>query len=257
MSEGRPAAGRAPGLPGLVAALAVLCATGGARADELQACAFPSPPTVLMSEGEPQAAGSRRLQMWEFEEAPVFASTADPGGYEAFRRAAAAAVGDIDPVRLLRASPGRNNDLVAEQADAWVRPATCLQKLLQQAQHERIDTFASPTEFLAFVLRSPDGARLRVYFYTANFDGIGRVGPASEPTARDHAAGWTVLAGVHNHNFHPGDPTMNGAVGPSLPDAQFNLRFHAQTGMAEAWITNGLHTAQIPAAAFPLFEQAP
>ncbi|ODT86672.1 MAG: hypothetical protein ABS78_15415 [Phenylobacterium sp. SCN 70-31] len=212
---------------------------------------------MLMAEGEPHAAGSKLLQMWEFDDAPVFASEAEPAGYEAFRRRAAAAVGDTDPLRPLRANPGRNNDLVARHAGAWVRPATCLQKLLQKAQDDRIDTFASPTEFMAFVLRSPDGARLRVYFYTANFDGIGRVGPAAEPAARDHAAGWTVLAGVHNHNFHPHDPTLNGAVGPSLPDAQFNLRFHAQTGMAEAWITNGLHTAQIPAAAFPLFEQTP
>jgi len=187
-----------------------------------------------MAEGEPHAAGSKLLQMWEFDDAPVFASEAEPAGYEAFRRRAAAAVGDTDPLRPLRANPGRNNDLVARHAGAWVRPATCLQKLLQKAQDDRIDTFASPTEFMAFVLRSPDGARLRVYFYTANFDGIGRVGPAAEPAARDHAAGWTVLAG-----------------------AQFNLRFHAQTGMAEAWIPNGLHTAQIPAAAFPLFEQTP
>ena len=114
-----------------------------------------------------------------------------------------------------------------------------------------------PTEFLTFVLRSPDGARLRLYFYTANSDGSGV--SARRPNRRRGTTprGWTVLADVHNHDFHPGDPTMNGAVGPSLPDAQFNLRFHAETGMAEAWITNGLHTAQIPAAAFPLFEQAP
>jgi hypothetical protein len=239
----------------LVVGLATVVAAGPARA--APACAFPAPPTVLMAEGDPHAAGSKLLQMWTFDDAPVFHSVADPAGYSAFRRKAAQAVGDTDPVRRLRTSPGRNNDLVAARAADWIRPATCLQKLLQQVQHTRMDTFQSPTEFLAFVLRSPDGARLRIYYYTANFDGIGRVGPAADPAARDQAQGWTILAGVHNHNFHPNDPKMNGALGPSLPDAQFNLSFHARTGMAEAWITNGLHTAEIPATAFPLFETAP
>jgi len=70
----------------------------------------------------------------------------------------------------------------------------------------------------------------------------------------DDAPVWTIVAMLHNHAFHPGQPELNGAPAPSRPDAQFLVNF-AGSGMAEAWITNGLHTAHIPAAAFGLFER--
>jgi hypothetical protein len=35
----------------------------------------------------------------------------------------------------------------------------------------------------------------------------------------------------------------------------FARSYAARAGLAEAWITNGLHTAHIPAAAFGLFER--
>ncbi|WP_133254286.1 hypothetical protein [Phenylobacterium deserti] len=223
-------------------------------------CAFSRPPMVLLEEGDPHQPGSRWLQVWEVPDTPVLWSQADPDGYQAFRAAVARHVDDPDPLRRLAEAGGdaqhrANNARVAASAVEWIRPARCLQKLLQLSQHERIDTFTAPTEFAAFILRSPDKGQLRIYAYTVNQDGIGRMDPLTDPVIAARKEGWEVLAGLHNHAFHPGRPALNGPLAPSLPDAQFNSRFAEDTGMQSAWITNGLHTVEIPASAFPLFEQ--
>jgi len=219
-------------------------------------CAFPQEARVLHEQGEPQAKGSRLLRVWEAPEGPVWWSTADPKGYGDFRARVRRHAGETDPLRLLQQVPSKNNQVVAENAKAWIGPANCLEKLLQQAQDRRIDTFRDPTEFAAFVLRSPDGKTLRIYSYTVNQDGIGRITPLADPVMADREAGWTVLGGLHNHNFHPGQPLLNAPLAPSAPDAHFNVNFAREAGMAEAWITNGLHTVRIPAAAFHLFDQS-
>lgn len=239
----------------LAAALAASTMASTAFAET--ACRFDAPPKVLMRQGDDHAPGAKLLRVWEMSDRPVLWSTADPVGYGTFRAAVKRHVPDTDPARILAAAPSANNARVAASAAEWVRSARCLQKLLYQRQDQRMPTFTAPTEFAAFVLRSPDGKRLRIYSYTANLDGIGRMDPVSDPVARDHEAGWVVLAGLHNHAFHPGDrPDLNGVVAPSVPDAQFNARFHTVSGMREAWITNGLDTVEIPASAFGSFEGA-
>lgn len=239
-------------LGGCVAAVAALVVVGAACAAEV--CAFPYPARVMAQSSDPHAKGARLLQVWEMDDAPVWWSLAKPRGYAAIEARIAARAGNTDPLHLLAQNPWANNRVVAAQAAEWVRPVNCLEMLLQQAQNDRIDMFEAPTEFAAMVLRSADKRRLRVYFYTINEDGIGRVSPLSEPAIADRQAGWTVLAAMHNHAFHPGQPELNGALAPSTADAQFNVNF-AGTGVAEAWITNGLHTVRIPAAAFGLFER--
>lgn len=239
----------------VLAAALFAAVAGGAQAGPR--CAFPTPPTVLVQDGDAHAKGGRLLQVWDIPNARVLWSRAEPPGYAAFRAKAARLAGETDPVWLLRQTGFRNSAIVAAHAKAWIRPATCLEKLLFQIQDRRIDTFEAPTEFVSFVLRSPDGRRLKVYFYTVNQDGIGRASPVSDPVRTDAAAGWRVLANLHNHNFHPGDPDTNGPLAPSLPDAQVNRNLAAATGLEAAWITNGLHTARIPASAFGAFEAPP
>jgi hypothetical protein len=234
-----------------MAALA-LAAAGGVRAAPAT-CAFAAPPKVLLSEGDAHAKGSKLLQVWDTPDAPVLWSSAEPEGYEAFV-ARAMRQETTDPVALLEQNPYANSHLVAANAAAWIAPANCLEMLLYQAQDQRIETFTAPTEFMAIVLRSPDGARLRVYFYSVNQDGIGRATPIADPAQVDHGAGWTILAGLHNHSFHPGDPKLNGPVAPSNPDAKFNAAFAAEAAMQAAWITNGVSTAHIPAEAFGRFQ---
>jgi len=238
------------GWAGVFAGLAL---GAGARAEE--ACAFPEPPRVIEQAGAADAAGGRLRQVWEMEDRPVWWSRTKPEGYGAFEAKAAAKAGETDPLRLLAQAPSANNRRVAARAADWIGPINCLEMLLQQTQDRRVDTFASPTEFMAIVLRSPDAQRLRVYYYTVNQDGIGRTSPISDLALADRGEGWSVLAALHNHAFHPGTPSLNGLLAPSGPDAQFLANFAASAGLAEAWITNGLHTARIPASAFGRFER--
>jgi len=238
----------------LGACVAMVTALWAGTADAREACVLP-PARVVEQSGDPHAAGGRLLQVWDMADAAVWWSDAEPDGYAAFRAKVAGKAGETDPVKLLAQVPWANNRLVAERAADWIRPANCLEKALQQAQDQRVDTFASPTEFMAVVLRSPDGAKLRVYFYTVNQDGIGRATPVSGPATADSRAGWKVLGVLHNHAFHPGQPELNSPLAPSKPDAKSMVNLAATAGLAEAWITNGLHTARIPAAAFGLFDR--
>ena len=214
-------------------------------------------PTVMLREGASDQPGSRLLQYWEMPNHPVWWSDATPAStaYKDYRRKVAANVSLTDPVRLLQRSPTHNNKIVVAEARNWIRPANCLEKLLQAEQHSRVDAFKTPTEFLSFVLLSADEKRVRVYFYTVNYDGIGAATPVSAPVVQAREDGWTVLAGLHNHGFHPGQPTLDGILAPSSPDAHFNFNFAGRVGMKEAWITNGLHTVRIPASAFGQFER--
>ncbi len=227
-----------------------------------QGCALPEP-EVLMREGDQSAPGGRLVQMWELDaaQAEILWSRTEPqGDYARFRAALNALEMDADPVALLLAAQEahsgaeRHNSRVAiDNAGYWIRPAGCLEMLLTGIQHGRMDTFETPSEFAAFVLRSPNGERIRVYFYTNNYDGLGRVDPVGEPVERDHAAGWSVLIGMHNHAFHPGDPGLNGVLAPGASDAGFHIAMRARVGLEEAWITNGLDTIRMPAASFGEF----
>jgi hypothetical protein len=214
-------------------------------------------PTVMLREGASDQPGSRLLQYWEMPNDPVWWSEATPDSpvYQDYRRKVAANVSLTDPVRLLQRSPTHNNKIVLAEARNWIRPANCLERLLQAEQHSRLDALEIPTEFLSFVLLSADEKRVRVYFYTVNYDGIGAATPVSAPVVQAREEGWTVLAGLHNHGFHPGQPTLDGILAPSSPDAHFNFNFAAKVGMKEAWITNGIHSAHIPASEFSRFER--
>lgn len=228
-----------------------------------EVCVLPPSPRILASEGASSAKGARLLQVWDLSDAPVYWSATDPvdPAFRSFVGGVARHVTVTDPVRLLRTSPAwdnprlkHNNAVVADRADAWIQPAGCLEKLLLTAQHARVDMFERPTEFAALVLRSPERDRLRIYFLTINEDGIGRASPITEPALVDVEAGWRLEVALHNHSFHPGQPSLDGVLAPSEADAQFMTNLAAVSGLQEAWITNGLHTSRIPAAAFALFD---
>jgi hypothetical protein len=172
---------------------------------------------------------------------------------------------DTNPVSLLlrkaslpQTSPGdaRNDSLVARESSRWVFPINCLEMLLIGIQNDRVGVLQQSTEFTAFILRSADGRRLRIYYYTRNEDGIGNVSTILTPVAHDYQEGWTVVANLHNHNFRPGQTDLNAVVSPSLPDAQLYQTLAARYQLREAWITNGLHTVRIPASAFGRLQAA-
>ena len=247
---------------GSIAVALLALALGTTEASAAEICAFPTPPRVITSEGVSSAKGSRLLQVWDVPDARIYWTTADPAdpAFQTFVTDVAKHVSVTDPVRLLRNSPAwdnprlkQSNTLVADWATEWIHPAGCLEKLLLSLQHQRVSLLERPTEFAALVLRSPDGDRLRIYYLTINEDGIGRMSPLTEPAMLDVGAGWHVEIALHNHSFHPGQPSIDGVLAPSEADAQFAANFAADAGLQAAWITNGLHTSRIPASAFGLF----
>jgi len=242
-----------------VAAVFLLFALVEAPAHAAAPCEFPNPPRVIMEDGDPHISGSRLLQVWEAPNHPVYWSEIAPhsGAYGEFRAELNELETAIDPVRLLERSPTENNALVIRRADDLIKPAGCLEMLLVGYQHERLNTFTDPTEFASIILRSPDKARLRVYYYTINHDGIGRMTPVVEPALDDMRDGWQVLVALHNHAFHPDQPELDGILAPSIPDADFHVRFHAESRVEEAWITNGVDTVRMPAASFTDFQREP
>jgi hypothetical protein len=218
-------------------------------------CALPQKPVVLINDSDAHKRGGRLLQVWEIADAPVLWSYADPAsaGYRDFAAKRKEKVPNSDPLYLLAQAPQRNNALVAQNAKEWLRPATCLEKLLMGMQQERLDMFETPSEFSSFVLRS--GKRVRIYFYTNNQDGLGRMTPVTDPIRKDVQQGWRLQFGLHNHPFHPGKPEQNGPPAPSVPDAHFHYNARDELGLAEARITNGVDTVRIPADAFDRFER--
>lgn len=239
----------------LAAALSLIAAATPAHAD--MACAFEGEPRVLMEDGDPHEVGSKLLQLWEVPDRPVLWSQTAPetAEYRRFRDELAERKIETDPVRLLERSPTENNRIVTGNADDWIRPAACLEMLMFGHQHGRLDIFQAPSEFASIILRSADRERLRVYYYTINHDGIGRMDPVVEPALADRRLGWEVLVALHSHVFHPGQPQIDGILAPSEPDADFHVRFHAESGVREARITNGVHTVVMPASSFDEFKR--
>ncbi len=235
-------------------ALVVLTACQAApQPDAAASACFLPEPRVLEQSGNPHGPDGRLLHVWEIADNPVLWSTASPAGaYRDFRDHVLARGIETDPVALLKASPTPNNALVIAHANDWIHPAGCFEKLLTGYQHARIDTFASPTEFASVVMRSPDASRLRIYYFTINQDGIGRMSPLTDPAEEDRQAGWTMEIVLHPHVFHPGQPNLNGLLAPSVADAEFAFNFR-DAGLKQSWITNGIHTVRMPAETFGIF----
>lgn len=241
----------------LALALLTACATSP-DASAPGRCELAETPVVLLASGDPHGPNGKLLQVWTVADDPILWSEASPptSGYVDFLAKLKLSGVETDPVRLLKsAAPMKNNAVVIEHADAWIHPAGCLEKLLLGLQHERIDTFRTPTEFASAVTQSPDGKRLKIYFYTVNQDGIGRASPFTDPAGNDVEQGWTLKLVLHPHVFHPGDATLNGPVAPSVPDAGLAFNLREGLGLRASWITNGISTVRIPASAFDLFER--
>jgi hypothetical protein len=219
-------------------------------------CAFTTAPEVLFESGDPHRSGSELLHYYEEPYPSVLwsARRPPPGSYDRFLAKLMERRVETDPVTLLRGSPWANNSIVARFAREWIVPVNCLEMLLTGAQNARMDLLDAPTEFVSFILRSPDGARVRIYVYTRNEDGIGNVGRIEETIAPALAEGWTLQIVLHNHTFHVDQRVLNAVTAPSEADAQLAGNLARDPGLSEAWITNGLHTARIPASEFGRFE---
>jgi len=154
-----------------------------------------------------------------------------------------------------------NATLLLEGRAGSIRLAACLESLLFREQARRYPMLEHPSEFGAFVLRGR--GRVRVYFSSLETVGAKVRHEVNDRIRADGAAGFEVLAHVHNHTFMfdrvPGDrmwttpETVNdvgGALAPSTTDVQFYRSARETVGLRSAWVTNGLDTARFGAADF-------
>ena len=246
----------------------LLCAgiVTSALAYGASACNLDVRPTVLASAGDPREAGSRLFQVWDLEESAAFYGTTRPRskGYDAFRRDLDQSGLATDVPTLLKSGAKKgetaadvaNRVIALQGAGEWIHPANCLEMLLVGMQNDRMPILMTSTEFVAMLLRSADGRRLRIYHYAKNQEGFGNVSELLDPIARDHRDGWAVIAALHNHNFRMNEGVSSGVLAPSAADAQLQRRLTEALSLQEAWITNGINTIRIPAAEFGRFHAA-
>jgi hypothetical protein len=154
-----------------------------------------------------------------------------------------------------------NATLLLEGRAGSIRPAACLESLLFREQARRYPMLEHPSEFGAFVLRGR--GRVRVYFSSLETVGAKVRHEVNDRIRADGAAGFEVLAHVHNHTFMfdrvPGDrmwtlpetvADVGGALAPSTTDVHFYRSMRESLGLRGAWVTNGLNTAQFSASDF-------
>jgi hypothetical protein len=234
-------------------------------ADQIVAheCQFEENPGVVVVSGDPHIKGSQILQVWDVPNRPVFWTVRRPisDSNDAFLVRLRNSGVETDPVKVMeRASMAQerhNNTIVIREARSWIGPINCLEMLLFSVQNDRINILDDPTEFISFILRSNDGARLRVIFFSKNEYTIGNVSSIVARVAQDRARGWAVAAVLHNHNFQLLKREPSGVVAPSIADAHLNRGLADRLQMEEAWITNGISTVRIPAQYFGQFQTDP
>ena len=172
------------------------------------------------------------------------------------------AAGD-DRMKLESASA----DLVLAGAIGKPQKASCLEALLFLEQARRYPMIAHPTEMNAFILRPPGASRgVRVYWSGSDFVGAKMRDEVTSRIAADLAAGYVLLAHLHNHPFLfdrvIGDrmwttvqtkDDIAGAIVPSGADIQLYRDFHQSSALREAWVTNGFDSMHFDAAEFSRF----
>ena len=227
-------------------------------------CAFETAATTISTSGATHEPGSTLFQVWELDDSAVFwaAETPDSAGYAVFVRHLEESGLETDAAALLRVErqPGEsaadlfNRGIALEEAERWIGPANCLERLLIGMQNERMPILGTPTEFAAVIMRAADARRVRIYHFAKNDVGFGGLGELLAPVGRDSEAGWTVHAFLHNHNFRSGRGVSSGVTAPSAADAQSQLALAEGLQLQEAWITNGIDTIRVPAADFRRFK---
>lgn len=224
----------------------------GRRVADPDTCRFSSPSHVITDED------GLLLHYWIEADRPIFAEPVLPRtpSLDTFRQAISQQF-DTDARAILEAQldqvdgPDRVNvELVLTGEVGTLRPMSCLEALLLASQTDRSETrgtsmFDEPTEFLSYVL-ARDGA-LKIYQYTVDQPGIGRVGPIHDPVEADLAQGWRVVKNIHNHNFFPLSEQPLGGVAPSATDVQAFRGAVERLGLRRASITNGFHSLEMSA----------
>lgn len=224
------------------------------------------PERIVVEEGEASEWHGR----FDLPDLPHLWEPAEPDPVlSEFRQAVHGRLGtEVDPRSLIERQraifarmPGEwsgeavNSALLLEGRAGRITPIGCLEAMPWKWQAARYPMLEHPTEFGAFVLRGH--GRVRVYLSSADRVGQRIRGQVTELVQADTAAGFHLLAHLHNHPFlfdrEVGDrmwtveatrQDVAGALAPSMTDVQFYRNLRASHGLQEAWVTNGLHTSR-------------
>ena len=225
-------------------------------------CRLPAP-TILRRDG------SAVLARWDVPDDPRWSAPVIPDDprYLAYRRAirdagadlarpiADAQRADTEELRELWRREHANADLVYG-GTGRVRRIHCLDAAVFAYQHARHDQLVQPTELLAMVLRKSVGGRgmLRIYFGASDVLFPPKSVYGLDHAARDVADGWRLAVHLHNHTIvkRGGRPAL-GTPAPSTSDVGLLRNVAADLGLASVWVTNGIYTAEVPAAALARF----
>lgn len=145
-----------------------------------------------------------------------------------------------------------NGRIVLAGTVGTLRPASCLEALLVEAQAARFAMAGHPTEFHAIVMERVDAGRrmVRVYFAGSGAPWPPKANLLLEHVDADRRDGWRAVAHLHNHPFLFANGDIAGANAPSMSDVQFWRFLRDEHGVESARVTNGFTTFQAPAADF-------
>lgn len=233
-------------------ALVVIAAVGacaGHRA-ALEPCELPKARTVVVTDG------AARLERWDLVDTGALFTPALPAGaaYRAFRDQARADGAELrrpiadrtppadDAEREMWRREDHNAELMMSGQAGRLRPVQCLEAL----------TFVPERETIVLVLRRD--AATRLYVGTSDQMFPPKTVYGTTQAAADVAAGWRLDVVLHNHTVQRrGDRMALGAPTLSTADVSLFRNLVADLGLREAWVTNGVYTAEVPATAFSKF----
>jgi hypothetical protein len=255
-------------LPAVTAAvLMAACAVRSGRATSALSaagdCRWPVAPVVL------RQAADTVYQSWTYDagQMPERVELSRLPALSAFLDTVRSRVGALDARALLERqaayyasrpdsdSQGEaaNGRIVLAGSAGTLRPASCLEALLVEAQAARFPMASHPTEFHALVMeRVAAGTRqVRVYFAGSSAPWPPKANLLLDHVQADRRDGWRAVAHLHNHPFLFGSGgDIAGANAPSMTDVQFWRYLRESFGIESARVTNGFATFEAPAAAF-------
>ncbi|HUQ06324.1 MAG TPA: hypothetical protein VM261_27665 [Kofleriaceae bacterium] len=213
-------------------------------------CAWPTPGTVVFSEGE---ASLVRHDVTDTGALFTAAQPDDPDyadfrarvrrdGAELREPVADRAPPADDAERELWRREDHNSALVMSGKAGSLRSVQCLEAL----------AFVPERETIVLVLRKD--AATRLYVGTSDQMFPPKTVYGTTQAADDVAGGWRFDVVLHNHTVRTrgagialGMPTL------STSDVSLFRNLVTDLGLRAAWVTNGVYTAEVPAADFPLF----
>jgi len=239
----------------VLALVVTACGHAATPATPPRACRLPEPAIIIRD-------GNAVLVRWDVPDDPVWfgPTLPDDARYRAYRDAIRAAGAEL--ARPIADEPAPTTDVERENwrrerenadlafgGDAGrVREVHCLDAALFAHQRARHDELVQPTEFVANVLRK--GATLRIYLGAGDEMFPPKRVYGLDQARTDVAAGWTLVANLHNHTIQKrGEKPALGTPSPSTSDIQLLRGIADELHLEAVWVTNGVFTGEVPAAA--------